>query len=260
MNFLETGENKLIKSFLKQGYLIKKTESKQSLNYIHNFIKEASCKILNTKQIDLNNVHKFVEKDNLNEFRLSIIKAMSRDRNIRFHYFNLAKKNLYILAGNELMMQKNINLSIQFPNDETSLLPIHSDVWSGDSAYEINLWLPLVNCYKTKSMYILKKNKLELFLKNLKKLNVKSSDEIFNIAKKNVNWLKINYGNFLLFNQAIPHGNVINKENETRWSMNCRFKSIFTPYEDKKIGEFFLPITTRAMTEIGLNYSNPFKK
>ena len=42
-----------------------------------------------------------------------------------------------------IMMQKNINLSLQFPNDETSLLLIHSDVWSGDSAYEINLWLPL---------------------------------------------------------------------------------------------------------------------
>ena len=38
------------------------------------------------------------------------------------------------------MMQRNINLSIQFPNDKGSLLPVHSDVWSGDSPYEINLW------------------------------------------------------------------------------------------------------------------------
>ena len=34
-------------------------------------------------------------------------------------------------------------------------------------------------------------------------------------------------------------GNIVNKENETRWSLNCRFKGIFTPYNDKKIGEFF---------------------
>ena len=29
---------------------------------------------------------------------------------------------------------------------------------------------------------------------------------------------------------------------------------------DKKIGEFFLPITTRAMTEIGINFEYPFNK
>ena len=39
-------------------------------------------------------------------------------------------------------------------------------------------------------------------------------------------------------------GNIVNIEQETRWSMNCRFKSIFSPYGDKKIGEFFTPITT----------------
>ena len=42
--------------------------------------------------------------------------------------------------------------------------------------------------------------------------------------------------------------------------INIRFKNIFSPYGDKKIGEFFLPITTRAMTEIGINYKHPFKK
>ena len=31
----------------------------------------------------------------------------------------------------------------------------------------------------------------------------------------------------------------INETNDTRWSMNCRFKSIFSPYGDKKLGEFF---------------------
>ena len=72
-------------------------------------------------------------------------------------------------------------------------------------------------------------------------------------------WLKVDYGNCLLFNQGLPHGNVTNKENETRWSMNCRFKTHFSPYHDKKIGEFFTPITTRAMTELGLKYQYPFR-
>ena len=259
MSFLNKYEKIKINKFIKKGYLINRTENKKSLFYISNLVNKTASKILGTKKINLNYIHRLVEKKHLNEFRLSVIKNINKDRNLRYHYFNVGKSNLYELVGNELMMQKNINLSIQFPNDETSLLPIHSDVWSGDSAFEINLWLPLVNCYRTKSMYILKENKYEILLKRIKKLKIKSSQKIFESVKGYLKWIKIDYGNYLLFNQAVPHGNIVNSENETRWSMNCRFKSIFSPYEDKKIGEFFLPITTRAMTKIGINYKNPFK-
>ena len=72
-------------------------------------------------------------------------------------------------------MQRKINLSIQFPKDDSSLLPIHSDVWSGCSPYEIVLWIPLVSVSKTKSMFILNKNKNRVFIKtfiNLETLKV----------------------------------------------------------------------------------------
>ena len=81
---------------------------------------------------------------------------------------------MYELVGNEIMMQKKINLSIQLPGDESSLLPIHSDVWSGDSPYEINLWVPLVDCYRTKSMYILSPKENDKFNKQNKDLTIKN--------------------------------------------------------------------------------------
>ena len=106
----------------------------------------------------MNKIHKYVSVNNLNEFRLEIIYELNKNKYTRYHFFNSARTSLFNLVGNELMMQKNINLSIQMPNDQSSLLPIHSDVWSGDSPYEINLWLPLVNCFKTKiDVYIRKK-------------------------------------------------------------------------------------------------------
>ena len=66
----------------------------------------------------------------------------------------------------------------------------------------------------------------------------------------------IKYGQVLLFNQCLPHGNTINNEKESRWSLNCRFKSVFTPYSDKKIGEFFEPITLRKVSELAIKYSS----
>jgi len=39
--------------------------------------------------------------------------------------------------------------------------------------------------------------------------------------------------------------------------MNCRFKGLFTPYKDKKIGEFFEPITLRPVSKIAMSYKLP---
>ena len=262
MNYLKKNEQKLINKFLTKGYIIGKVEDKKSLFYINNLIKKASLKLKrfkNKKKINLNKFHNEKFIIDLNKERVSIINSINKDRNLRLHYFNLARQNLYALAGNELMMQKNINLSIQVPHDINSLLPVHSDVWSGDSPYEINLWIPLVDCFRTKSMYILKKKYYQNFLSEMKKGRYRSSKQIFNYIKNKVEFINIKYGEFLIFDQTIPHGNVVNIENETRWSMNCRFKNIFSPYGDKKIGEFFTPITTRATTIIGQNFIYPFK-
>ena len=70
-------------------------------------------------------------------------------------------------------------------------------------------------------------------------------------------WLEIPYGNVLLFSQNLMHGNRINQEPETRWSMNCRFKSLFSPYAEKRLGEFFEPITIRPATRLGMTYRLP---
>jgi sporadic carbohydrate cluster 2OG-Fe(II) oxygenase len=261
MSFLNQIEKKKNKIFLDKGYIISKVENMSSLKYISSLItKSVSQQINKNLFLDLNTIHKKISIEELNNFRLTIINKINKDKFLRYHYFNIAREALYILAGNELMMQKNINLSIQFPNDNSSLLPIHSDVWSGDSPYEINLWIPLVNCYKTKSMYILEQKDYRSFKKDMERKNYSSSEDIFKLVKNKIKWLTVNYGQFLIFNQGLPHGNVINTEKESRWSMNCRFKSFFSPYGDKKIGEFFLPITTRAMSEIGMNFEYPFNK
>jgi sporadic carbohydrate cluster 2OG-Fe(II) oxygenase len=61
----------------------------------------------------------------------------------------------------------------------------------------------------------------------------------------------------LLFNQNLAHGNVVNEEATTRWTMNCRFKQLLTPYADKRLGDFFEPITLRPSTRLGADYRFP---
>jgi sporadic carbohydrate cluster 2OG-Fe(II) oxygenase len=247
------------KKFLNKGYITSKVEDAKALKYISQFIKKKLAKYLkcNSKKILFNTLHKKIPKNRLNEIRVRLIKSINKDKKLRECYFNLAKKNIFNIVGNELAMQKNINLSIQLPGDEDSLLPLHSDTWSGDSPFETVLWVPLVNCYKTKSMFILESTHYNKFRKIYKKIKNSSSQKLYSKIKKDLNYLRVNYGNFLLFNQNLPHGNSINITKETRVSLNCRFKGLFTPYQQKKIGEFFSPLIIKPASKIGLKYKYP---
>jgi sporadic carbohydrate cluster 2OG-Fe(II) oxygenase len=209
------------------------------------------------KGVFLDGIHEKVDVHKLNDLRLAVIREMNEEPWTRLAYFNTARRALEVLVGNELAMQLRINLSIQLPSDDSSLLPVHADVWSGDSPYEVVLWVPYVHVYGTKTMYILPRERDSAYQARLRELKLKSAEELYRLIEPELRWLDIPYGHVLLFTQNVMHGNVVNRETETRWSSNCRFKSVFSPYHDKKLGEFFEPILVRPATSIGASYRLP---
>jgi len=254
MDFSSQEDKKIEKEFIEQGYIIRPVADKDALDKIKKF----ALRKLSNKSLD--KTHESVSINELNTFRLDVIKEINDQPWLREAYFQIVKPYLDVLVGNELAMQLRVNLSIQMPGDEGSLLPVHADTWSGDSPYEVVVWLPLVDCYDTKSMYFLPPEAANNLSNNFKLHTQGDSEQLFNTIKDDVKWMKVDYGEVLVFNQIYPHGNVVNEENETRWSMNCRFKSLFSPYKDKKIGEFFEPITMRPVTKVAMNYKLPSVK
>ena len=255
----------LIKQFEKQGYLVVKSE-KNKLNNIRSLItglikkkikKKKTIKVNDDELI--NNLHKFLNKKDLNDVRFSIYNKMNSGASIANLYYDVAKKYLDLLVGNELAMQKKINLSIQMPRDKDSLLDMHSDIYAGESPFQVVVWIPLVDVSKTKSMFIttpLHNKKMNLdILKN----DNKSIKEIYKKNRKKFHFVKVNYGEILIFSPLILHGNTINVSNETRLSLNCRFKSLLSPYDvivksHRNIPNFYRPMNIKPMTKIGLNY------
>ena len=261
LNFLTPEDQKISNEFKKNGFIIRDVANIKSLDWIQSKFVNQIIKVKKNKYLQvLNTIHTKIKQNALNNFRLKIYNKINQERDYKFHYFQLARPYLEAIAGNELAMQKKINLSIQLPKDETSLLSLHSDVWAGDSPFEVVAWIPLVNCFKTKAMYILPPNKYKKFNKAVSQRRFNDNEKLYQFIKKDIKWIKINYGQVLIFNQSLPHGNRVNKENETRWSLNCRFKSTFTPYGDKKLGEFFEPITLRSISDLGLKYKLPKMK
>ena len=106
-------------------------------------------------------------------------------------------------------------------------------------------------------MFILPASKSKKLKKIFSDKKINKSDDIYNSIKKDLVWLDVKFGQIVIFDHSLPHGNIVNKELETRWSMNCRFKSIFTPYKDKRLGEYYEPITLKPASRRGMEYKFP---
>ena len=260
--FLSPDEAARTAAFLEAGHLITAVADSAALGRLRGAVVELGAAHLGLERPDdegdfLNHIHRHIRAAELNPLRLAVINGLGALPWARESYFRLAREALELLVGNELAMQRRLNLSIQLPGDDSSLLHIHADVWDGDSPFEIVVWLPLVDCRGTKSMFLLPPAVNARVAARLAEFDGASADDLYARIEPDLSWLEIAYGEVLLFTQNLMHGNRVNGEDETRWSMNCRFKSLLSPYADKRLGEFFEPITVRAATRLGMGYRLP---
>lgn len=262
--FDDSANSPLVDEFLRNGYVVLPVEDRQSLDEMRHEIVLAACRHIQTPPPEddgafLDRLHDIVPVEELNALRLSLYRAMNDRPWFRPTYFRMCRTALETLVGNELAMQNRINLSIQMPHDKTSLLDIHADVFSGESPYQVVEWLPLVDVQNSKAMFILPRPKSEAVIARLSEFKAGGMRALFDHVKSDLIWLTIPYGKALIFCPNFLHGNVVNEEPTTRWSLNCRVTGLFTPYvaPEKSLGSFYLPITSRPVTRLGLAYKAP---
>ena len=256
----------LVDEFISSGYVIRDVEDRPALDQMRRELVLIAARLADCKPPDpaqdgdfLDNIHTIVPVDRLNAFRLGVYHAMNAQPWFRPTYFRLGQRMIESLVGNELAMQNRINFSIQMPNEQSSLLDIHADVFSGETPYQVVQWLPLVDVWDTKSMFILPRVKSEAVVQRFREFADGGMQRLFEEVKGDIVWLNIPYGKVLIFCPNYLHGNIVNSEQTTRWSMNCRFTGLFTPYDsaEKSLGSFYLPITIRPVTRLGMAYRQP---
>lgn len=249
-------------AFLRDGYVIAPAEDRAALDRIRDFVAQAAASHLGITQAGeagtfLDTIGERVAVAQLNDLRLRLIDSLQTAPWFRPTYYACARGLLETIVGNELAMQRGLGLSVQLPGDESSVLPLHSDAWSEDSPFEVVLWIPLVDVFRTKSMFVLSLDADAKWRTRLAEFSSRSVEDFTNAAQDDLRYLDIPYGNVLVFTHTVMHGNRVNRESTARWSINVRFKSLFTPYSDKQLGDFFDPIVVRPATRIGMNYSLP---
>ena len=263
----------LQKDFEKNGYVIvkgKKIVLEKLRKTIFSIIKKNPKIKIKKNELEnigkiFNNFHKLIKLSDLNNLRFDIYNKINLDAKFSDYFYDIAKGYLDELVGNELSIQKKINLSIQMPNDKDSLLDLHSDIYAGESPFQVVVWIPLVDAYETKSMFFTKpkyNKKMNDQLLNSDKFTTK---KMYNKNKKHFKFLNVKFGDILIFSPLMLHGNTINKTKETRFSLNCRFKSLLSPYDvlvksHRNIPNFYRPLNVKPLTKIGFNYIKKFQK
>lgn len=263
-NFIDADEQSLIDTFLSDGYVVKPVNNREGLDALRDRVVTAACRHLGLPPSDdldlsLNQVHDVLTVAGLNDLRLTIYNYLNNEGWFRPTYYSLGRPYLDVLVGNELAMQNRVNFSIQMPGDDSSLLSAHIDAFSGETPFQVVQWVPLVDVYSTKAMFLLPPEKNRRIVPRLKEIMERGNDAVFETIKDDVVWVPVPYGHVLIFSPNLLHGNVVNEAGTTRWSMNTRFTGLFTPYfsDEKSLGGFYLPITTRPVSRVGMAYEIP---
>jgi len=243
--------------FLNNGYniiKIKKNDAYFLRTKVIQFIKEKT----KLKKINLNNLHKHYPLNKLNELRIYVYDKINKDKKFNKKINEIFDKEISQLVGSE-NVQSYISFSIQYPDDGTSLLTLHSDSTQSDSVFQANFWIPFVDVLRTKSMFIVKpSDSIEILnkMKNSKKITIQ---DVHIKYKKKMKWLKLNFGEAVAFTPNCLHGNVVNREKTTRISINLRFKNLYSPYVKnvgnlKHIENFYPSVNKKLITTINLKY------
>ncbi len=186
----------------------------------------------------------------LNNIRMTMVGFCSKVLRAHRKVFDVFEKPLVELLGPDIVAQKTVNVVIQPPGDRDQV-HTHRDA-PLNSNFEVVVWLPLVNCYGTKTMFVCDKATSLQGLTLLKE--GKPYEEFTRFSETRAVSLVIPYGTALFFAAGLVHGCPVNVENETRWSLNIRYKSLFSPYASKGLAEFFEVLPLSSATQVALDF------
>ena len=201
----------------------------------------------------LNNFHKLrISEDKINQYRIELSKYINKDEVLLSRIFKVLEKDLIKIFGPDIVGQKNVGIVIQRPKD-TGVFPIHRDA-PPNSNHEIVFWIPLVDCFGTKNMSIINKDQNIKVLKMFSENKKNQYNNIQKYYKKFGKLNKIDKGQVLAFWTGLFHYIPINQEISTRWSLNLRFKNLFSPYGIKGYPDYFKLIRKSELTQMTIEH------
>ncbi|MDX2225667.1 MAG: hypothetical protein SFY92_00995 [Verrucomicrobiae bacterium] len=243
-----------LQDFEKKGYAVVEAGNRAPLENIRKLIYQQLIERTKTgsdhPDAALNTVHTMgMTGSEFNDFRLGMIRHVNEKIDAGQMIFEAFRAPLVCLLGEDILIQKGTNLTIQQPGDPDKSDP-HRDA-PPNSLYELVVWVPLVDCYGTKGMYVLDRENTQKAMQVLDGSRG-SYDRFEHFCEESSDTLRVPFGHALIFWAGLVHGARINQEQETRWTINIRFKSLFSPNGLKEPFQFFKIMQLSPLTRMAL--------
>jgi len=243
-------------SFQTDGFEIVQADDLSALTLLREQIRDLSFKLLDKKPSevdqDLNLLHECFESPQAaNEFRLKLTTGVSEQIEIGQLIYEMFKSHLEPLVGFDVLVQKTPNLVFQ-PPEYPVPTELHRDA-PANSPYEVVVWLPFVDCFRTKSMYVLNRQFTQKAIEHYSS-HPDDKDGFDEILLDHAELMEVPFGSALIFWSGLFHGSIINKEKESRLSLNIRYKNLFSPLGLKDSLRYFSILKTSPLTNLGLDF------
>ena len=235
-----------LEEFLDQGFVKLPVSLGENFKNFEKEIGDFSRSEVNAPLFPLDQTHRFVSADQINQFRLNAIRFVNKCP-FRSQVLKELVPFFKFVLGEDLAVQKSMNLVVVPPEDITSVIPLHADTWTGHSRFELTILFSMTEITPSHKLFLLP---LKEWSKNERKLQgVTRLQQIYEKYEKRFHFLDLKPGEVLMFWHHLPHGNGAHQVDKTHWSLNFRVKNIFTPYGEKGLGDYFIPYQVSCFNE-----------
>ncbi|MBM3531575.1 MAG: hypothetical protein FJX60_00895 [Alphaproteobacteria bacterium] len=237
--------------FRRRGFDIFEADDRSALEALRQDIFAQARTILgadgNDAEAFFNKFHeRGVRGGELNAFRTKLVSDCTAVLKVNRLVFKAFENTLSQMVGADVAAQKVVNIVVQQPGDVDQVMT-HRDA-PANSHFEVVTWLPLVDVYGTKSMFISDLETSATAIASLK--NGGSYEAYCQMVEATAVELQVPFGSACLFAAGIAHGARVNVTKETRWALNIRYKNLFSPYGDKGLLEFFDILRTSPLSDV----------
>jgi len=246
------------KDLLTFGYVKLSYERKTEIDSIRSFLLRETNAYLHEQDsgeriYSLDQLHLGTKEKSLNDLRMHLITALNAKKNTNPSLLdNSILGHLKNILGHDLLIQKHVNLVLQRPDDPDNS-ETHRD-YPGNSAFELVVWVPLVDCDEKMSLYLANLELSLSYARRLRQTKGKDWSQIKGEIEMKTNTVPVKYGEVLIFMTPLFHGSKINHSERTRVSLNFRVKALFSPAGNKDNYDFWNVYSLSPFTKACLEF------
>ena len=188
-------------------------------------------KISNTHEKRVDNVRKSLAKMSKAEINRSMINLLSFT-NLSEMMINSCSNIIELLCGKELFIQRRAHTIINVPGEGQAKQWTHYELMSGISPFTYVIWAPLHDLDDQGGVYYIDLDKSSKIMEDEEKKGIVNGTKVLNLMDHQKP-TKLKFGQAIIFNPFVLHGNIAFESNYARIACNVRFQSFNKPLLQK---------------------------